>query len=107
MLGLNTFWPSVETTAQALEACELFFQYYRENGNYLERTYDFVERIGIEAIRKHTVYAPDSEKKALLDRLARSKAMASDAWLEREIPVHRTQFVPIEAIGRTETMEVQ
>ena len=50
---------TVETTEQALEASELFFQYYRENANYLERTYDFVERLGIEKVRKETVYAPD------------------------------------------------
>ncbi|HUS05401.1 MAG TPA: nitrite reductase large subunit NirB, partial [Bryobacteraceae bacterium] len=42
---------TVETTEDALEACELFFQYYRENANYLERTYDFVERLGIEKVR--------------------------------------------------------
>ena len=98
---------TVETTAQAIEACELFFQYYRENGNYLERTYDFVERMGIETIRKHTVYAPDAEKTALLDRLARSKATARDAWLERDAPVNSTQFVPIQAIGRVATLEAQ
>ncbi len=51
---------TVETTEQALEASELFFQYYRENANYLERTYDFVERLGIEKVRKETVYAPDA-----------------------------------------------
>ena len=77
---------TVETTEQALEACELFFQYYRENANYLERTYDFVERLGIEKIRKETVYAPDADKQELLDRLQRSKALAKDAWLEREAP---------------------
>jgi nitrite reductase (NADH) large subunit len=98
---------TVETTAQALEACELFFQYYRENGNYLERTYDFVERIGIETIRKHTVYAQDADKRSLLGRLQRSKAMARDAWLEREAPHHPTQFVPIEAIGRVAVLEPQ
>lgn len=92
---------TVETTGQALEACDLFFQYYRENANYLERSYDFVERLGIEKIRKDTVYAPEAEKKKLLDRLARSKALAKDAWLEREAPVHQTQFVQIQP------MEVQ
>src|SRR5260370_37351232 len=30
---------TVETTEEALEAAELFFQYYRENANFLERTY--------------------------------------------------------------------
>ena len=67
---------TVETTEEALEAGELFFQYYRENGNYLERSYDFVERLGIEKIRKETVYAPEEEKRKLLDRLHRSKALA-------------------------------
>ncbi len=92
---------TVETTEEALEACELFFQYYRENGNYLERTYDFVERIGIEQIRKDTVYAPDAERRKLLDRLQRSKAIAKDAWLEREAPVNATQFVQIQPLENT------
>jgi nitrite reductase (NADH) large subunit len=91
---------TVETTEQALEACELFFQHYRENANYLERTYDFVERLGIERIRKETVYAPEADKRKLLDRLQRSKAIAKDAWLEGETPVHPTQFVQIEPLER-------
>jgi len=92
---------TVQTTELALEACELFFQYYRENGNYLERTYDFVERLGIEKIRKDTVYAPESEKQKLLDRLQRSKAISKDAWLEREAPVNPTQFVQIQPLENT------
>jgi nitrite reductase (NADH) large subunit len=87
---------TVETTEQALEACELFFQYYRENANYLERTYDFVERLGIEKIRKETVYATEPDRLKLLERLHRSKALAKDAWLERETPVDATQFVQIQ-----------
>ncbi len=89
---------TVETTEQALEACELFFQYYRENANYLERTYDFVERLGIEKIRKETVYAPEADRRQLLERLRRSKTLAKDAWLERETPVNPTQFVQIEPL---------
>jgi nitrite reductase (NADH) large subunit len=89
---------TVETTAEALEACELFFQYYRENANYLERSYDFVERVGIERVRKETVYAPEADKRGLLDRLARSKALAKDAWLEGSSPVHPTQFAQIEPL---------
>lgn len=96
---------TVETTGQALEACELFFQYYRENANYLERTYDFVERVGIEKIRKDTVYAPESERRKLLDRLRRSRALAKDAWLERESPAHPTQFVQLEPIGEIHSGE--
>jgi nitrite reductase (NADH) large subunit len=87
---------TVETTGEAIEMAELFFQYYRENANYLERTYDFVERVGIEKIRRETVYAPESTQQAILDRLRKSKAIARDAWLEREEPAHPTQFVQIE-----------
>jgi nitrite reductase (NADH) large subunit len=86
---------TVETTKEALEAAELFFQYYRENANYLERTYDFVERLGIEKVRKETVYAPPETRTALLERLKKSKDKSYDAWMERIAP-RPTQFVEIQ-----------
>ena len=91
---------TVETTEEALEAAELFFQYYRENANYLERTYDFVERLGIEKIRKETVYAPEKQRKSLLARLRRAKTISRDAWLEGEAPLNPTQFVQIQPLDR-------
>jgi nitrite reductase (NADH) large subunit len=94
---------TVETTAQALEASEIFFQYYRENANYLERTYDFVERVGIDKVRKETVYAPEPVRTALLDRLKKSKARARDAWQEGLAPVHPTQFIPLQPIDEVTT----
>jgi nitrite reductase (NADH) large subunit len=89
---------TVETTEQALEASEIFFQYYREQANYLERTYDFVERLGIEKVRKETVYAPQEVRAALLDRLRKSKARSSDAWLEGRSPRTASQFIPLRAL---------
>ncbi len=85
---------TVETTEEALDAAALFFQYYREHGVYLERTYDFVERLGMEKVRRDTVYAADDVKQGLLDRLQKSKDRASDAWLERDNP-RPYQFAPI------------
>jgi nitrite reductase (NADH) large subunit len=93
---------TVETTDEAIEAAELFFQYYREHGNYLERTYDFVERLGIDKVRKETVYAPVPARRALLDRLKKSKALASDAWLEGQSPLHPTQFIRIQTIDKVQ-----
>jgi nitrite reductase (NADH) large subunit len=87
---------TVKTTDEALDAAMLFFQYYRENANFLERTYDFVERVGIEKIRKETVYATTTQRRDLLKRLSKSKMLSRDAWLERTQPVHPTQFVQIE-----------
>src|SRR5579871_1733673 len=89
---------TAETTEQALEAASLFFQYYRESANYLERTYDFVERVGIEKVRKDTVYATDAVKEGLLERLRKSKDRSSDAWLERDIPHNTTQFIQIKSL---------
>jgi nitrite reductase (NADH) large subunit len=91
---------TVETTEAALEAATVFFQYYREHGNYLERTYDFVVRVGIDKVRKDTVYAPEPVRQALLDRFRKSKARARDAWQEGQAPVHRSQFIPLQPLDQ-------
>ncbi len=83
---------TVKTTEEALEASLLFFQYYRENANYLERTYDFVPRIGLENVRRETILASDEKKKALLGRLQKAKDRAVDPWKESEKPATSYQF---------------
>lgn len=89
---------TVESAEEALQAAALFFQYYRENANYLERTYDFVERLGIERIRRKTIYAPLATQQGLRERLRKSKAISRDAWLEGDEPRHPTQFVHIQPL---------
>ncbi len=89
---------TVETAEEALQAAALFFQYYRENADYLERTYDFVERLGIARVRRETVYAPMAVQQGLRERLRKSKARSRDAWLEGDEPRHATQFVQIEPL---------
>jgi nitrite reductase (NADH) large subunit len=88
---------TLDTTEEALEAAEVFFQYYRENARYLERTYDFVERLGIEVVRRETVYALEETRRGLLDRLHKAKERSTDAWLERRNP-RSTQFVQIQPL---------
>ncbi|MBI3252443.1 MAG: NAD(P)/FAD-dependent oxidoreductase [Candidatus Omnitrophica bacterium] len=84
---------TVKTTEEALEAALLFFQYYRENGEYLERTYDFVPRVGLEKIRRETVLASEEKKTALLGHLEKAKAKAVNPWaVESEKPAHPYQF---------------
>jgi nitrite reductase (NADH) large subunit len=90
---------TVETTEEALQAAALFLQHYRENANYLERTYDFVERVGIERVRRETIYAPIAVQQGLRARLRKSKQLARDAWLEGDTPISPTQFVQIEPQG--------
>ena len=84
---------TVAATEEAIEAALVFFQYYRENGEYLERTYDFVERLGVERIRQETVLAPAEKKRRLLDHYQKAKARVVDPWkTESEKPVHPRQF---------------
>ncbi|MGY2085709.1 nitrite reductase large subunit NirB [Blastococcus sp. SYSU DS0539] len=50
---------TVDSPAAVMELAGRFMQYYRENANWLERTYDFVPRIGLERIK--AVLLEDSE----------------------------------------------
>lgn len=69
-----------------------FMQYYRENAKYLERTYDFVERTGIDKLRR--LLLDDIE--GICDRLDRDVQATVDAyrdpWQEAHNPVNETQF---------------
>jgi nitrite reductase (NADH) large subunit len=71
-----------------------FMQYYRESAKWLERTYDFVPRVGIEHLR--AVLREDSE--GLLDGLdARMQASVDayvDPWSEGRAPATPGQFRP-------------
>ncbi|HST98683.1 MAG TPA: (2Fe-2S)-binding protein, partial [Geodermatophilus sp.] len=50
---------TVDSPQEVLRLTGRFLQYYRENANWLERTYDFVPRVGLERIR--SVLLEDSE----------------------------------------------
>ena len=69
-----------------------FMQYYREHGKYLERTYHFVERLGIETLKK--IIVEDSE--GIAARLDADIQKAVDAyvdpWKEAELPAYPGQF---------------
>ena len=69
-----------------------FMQYYRENAKYLERTYDLVERLGIEYLRQ--VLVEDSE--GICQRLDSEIQAAIDAyvdpWQEAITPATPAQF---------------
>lgn len=84
---------TVKTSEEGVRAAKLFLQYYREHGEYPERSYDFVERIGLETIRRETVLASEEKQEALLERLAKSKAKVITPWrTEAKQPVHPMQF---------------
>jgi nitrite reductase (NADH) large subunit len=83
---------TVATHEDVLRISGRFIQYYRENAKYLERTYGFVERVGIEKIR--AVVVQDSEHIAeRLDAAMQSTVDAyRDPWLEATQPATPNQF---------------
>ncbi|CAN5910409.1 NADPH-nitrite reductase [soil metagenome] len=87
---------TVETEQEAKRLVQVFFQYYRENAEFGERTYDFVPRVGLEEIQAEIMDEETSD--GLMDRLERAKAASDDPWKERDSPMTNNQFVG--TIGR-------
>ena len=83
----------LETHEEVIQMMGRFMQYYRENAKYLERTYGFVERVGIEKIR--AIVVEDSE--GIAERLDASIQEAveayKDPWREASAPATANQFV--------------
>ena len=82
----------VDTHEDVLLYAGRFIQYYRENANYLERTYSFVPRIGIERIRAIVMEDAEGIAAELDAALQASIDAYEDPWLEGERPVHPAQF---------------
>ena len=80
--------------AEALRAATTFLQYYRENAEFKERTYDFVPRVGLDHIRE--VVLDEQSGAALRERFRLAKAAVRDPWLEREDPYHPKQFTDLD-----------
>lgn len=82
----------VKTREEALTLIGRFLQYYRENGKWLERTYDFVPRIGLPRLQQ--ILLQDAE--GLCERLDRAVQASIDAyvdpWSEGQTPAYAGQF---------------
>ena len=82
-----------------------FMQYYREHGKYLERTYRFLERVGIDNLRKILV----EDSLGICARLDADIQKAVDAyrdpWQEAELPAYPAQFSGAELAYALEVAE--
>jgi nitrite reductase (NADH) large subunit len=77
-----------------------FMQWYREQARYLERTYDFVERVGIDRVRRIIVDDEEGIAARLDTEIARAADSYVDPWQEAVTPVHPSQFVPVLEVPR-------
>ncbi len=94
---------TVDSPESVMTLTGRFMQYYRQHAKWLERTYAFVPRMGIEHLR--AVVVDDSEGLAAdLDAaLDESVAVYRDPWRERAEPITSGQFrtsLPLEVLPR-------
>jgi nitrite reductase (NADH) large subunit len=83
---------TVDSPDEVVTLTGRFLQYYRENANWLERTYALVPRIGIERIRAVLLDDSDGIAAALDARIQESVDGYHDPWLEGGEPATPGQF---------------
>jgi nitrite reductase (NADH) large subunit len=82
----------VKTQSEAIRIIGRFLIYYRDNARWLERTYDFVPRIGLEKLRSIIVDDSLGIGSDLDSEVERAAAAYIDPWLERDNPAFAGQF---------------
>ncbi len=80
---------TVDSHEDVLHYMGRFMQYYRENAKYLERTYDFVERVGIDKVRAVVVEDAEGIGARLDADMEASVRAYVDPWKEKP---HATQY---------------
>jgi nitrite reductase (NADH) large subunit len=94
------FFCKVKTSEEVLEYSGAVLQLYREEGWYLERTVHYVNRVGLDYVKKK-VLDDHAGRKALWERLQFSLDGEPDPWFEQDkAAVDTRQFVKIEAEGQ-------
>ena len=77
------FFVKLKTHEEVMEYTGAFLQLYREEGWYLERTVHYLERVGLEHVKK-IVLEDEERRKELYQRLLFALEGESDPWHEPE-----------------------
>jgi nitrite reductase [NAD(P)H] large subunit len=85
---------TVERPEEAITLTGRFMQYYRENARWLERSYDFVPRIGLAELQAILVDDRDGIASQLDEAIQHSIDAYRDPWREHHHPVTEGQFRP-------------
>lgn len=83
---------TVKSQEDVLKYMGRFIQYYREHAKYLERTYGFVERLGINVLKGILVEDSLGICSQLDERIEEAVAAYRDPWKEAETPAYPFQF---------------
>jgi nitrite reductase (NADH) large subunit len=97
---LSTATPQEE----AIQMTARFMQYYQEHGKYLERTYDFVPRIGIEKLQRILVEDQEGLCAELDAKMQTYLDATFDPWVEDPKAgggqgAYVSQFAPVRSVA--------
>jgi nitrite reductase (NADH) large subunit len=96
---------TVDTHDEVLLYMGRFIQYYREHGKYLERSYGFLERVGIDTLRKILVEDSLGICAHLDAEIQKAVDAYHDPWQEAARPVYHAQFSGAELAYALEVAE--
>jgi nitrite reductase (NADH) large subunit len=89
------FFVKLKTHEEVLEYSGAFLQLYREEGWYLERTVHYINRVGLDYVKKKVLEDAEN-RKVLYDRLLFSLDGEPDPWHEKaKALVDERQFTPL------------
>lgn len=83
---------TVDAPERVIELAGRFLQYYREQANWLERTYAWVPRVGIDVIRAVVVEDRDGDAARLDAEMQKAVEAYRDPWKDGEEPSTPGQF---------------
>jgi nitrite reductase (NADH) large subunit len=87
----------VKTAAEVLEYTGAFCELYRQEGWYLERTVHYVNRVGLDYVKKK-ILEDHEGRKALWERLQFALDGEPDPWFDfKEAEVDTRQFEKLPA----------
>ncbi|CAE6711822.1 nitrite reductase large subunit NirB [Candidatus Nitrotoga fabula] len=89
---VGQFLVKVQTREEVLEYTGAFAQLYREEAHYLDRSVHYVERVGMDHVKKH-ILENTANRKALYGRLVEALKGASNPWAKENI--HAYEFEPL------------
>lgn len=89
------FFTKLKTAEEVLEYTGAFMQLYREEGWYLERTVHYINRVGLDYVKKK-ILEDEALRKALWTKLQAALEGEPDPWFDlQEAKVDTRQFEPL------------
>jgi nitrite reductase (NADH) large subunit len=92
------FLVKVKTAEEVKEYTAAFLQLYREEAHYLDRTVHYIDRVGLDYIKRKVV-EDAANRRALYERLLYSLEGLPDPWQARIEGQHQREYIPIKVIA--------